>query len=115
MFGCSVLEDGFDDDVRARHAIAGDVGRHARHELGRLARILEALCERLSSAHQRRLDELEFAILQCDVEAALSAPRSDIATHHARADHVDALEWQLALAAEVLEPFLQREYAYQIA
>ena len=115
MFGVGVLEDGFDDDVGARHAIAGDVGRHARHELGRLAGILEALCECLARALQRRLDEFELAILQRDVEAALRAPGGDVAAHHARADHVDALERQLALAAEVLEPILQHEHAHQVA
>ena len=115
VFGFGVLEDGFDDHVGARHAVAGDVGRHARHELGRLAGVLEALCEGLARAHQRRLDEFQFAILQRHVEAALRAPGGDVATHHARADHVYALERQLALAAQVLEPLLQREHAHQVA
>ena len=64
VLGVGVLEDGLDDHVRAGHAVAGDVRGHARHELGGLAGILEALLESLARALHRRLDELELAILQ---------------------------------------------------
>jgi hypothetical protein len=45
VFRLGILENGFDDDVRAGHASTLDVGGQARHELGRLAGILEALGE----------------------------------------------------------------------
>jgi hypothetical protein len=54
MFGCGVLEDGFDNDVGACHAITGNVGCHASHELGRLPASLRRFAN-ASCAHQRRL------------------------------------------------------------
>ena len=59
---------------------------------------------------QRRLDELELAILQRDLQAAQRAPGRDIPAHDPGADHVHTLERGGRLAAQPLEAILQQEH-----
>ena len=74
-----------------------------------------ALVEQLVRALERRLDVLQRAILQRDVEAAQRAPGGDVAAHDAGADHVHVLDGRGGLAAEALQAILQQEHAHQIA
>ena len=102
-------------DVGARHAVAGDVGGHARHELGRLAGILEALFEASrarSSAGSMNLSSRSCSVTlrpRCAHQAAMSPPMTPAPTTCTRSSG------SLRLAAEILQPILQHEHAHQVA
>src|SRR4051794_24974574 len=83
-----VLEDGFDDDVSARNAVASDIGYEAVESIAHTTRILEPVGEELRRSLHGRLQPLVILVLQRDAQAAKRTPRGDVATHGSSANDV---------------------------
>jgi len=114
LLGFRVLEDRLDDQVGLRDTRTLDIGDQSRTGGDALLRILHFFVEQYGGAIHRRLDVLQFPILQGYGESPQGTPRCDVATHHAGADHVHVAD-AMFLSAQSLQPVHQEEHADQVA
>ena len=113
VFDLEFFDHGFDDHIGPGHALAGRIGLEPQHGGIDLVALLEALLKQLFGAIQRGFDALHINVLQSHRHAAQSAPGGNVATHHARADDMHALELG-ALVALLFQRLGGEEHPAQI-
>ncbi len=113
--GLEILEDRFDHDVGAARAVPGDVGNQPVGGVADAGFFPQAALEELGRALHRGREALGGLVLQRDRQAAHHAPCGDVSAHHARADHVHVLRFEIAFLAERLHALLEEVDADQVA
>ena len=104
--GLQILEDRFYDDVGLGHTRAFDIRAQPLARGAALRRRRQPLGEQAVRARQRGLDQFQLPVLERDVQTAQRAPRGDVPTHDAGANHVHTFDRSRALARQRLEPIL---------
>ena len=114
-FGIGIFENGFDDDVRSRHAGTFNIGNQSTLRRCDAGRCPEAPGKKFLRPLQGGFDVFHFTVLEGDFQALNNTPGGDVTTHNAGTHHVNPARPEIAGFALCLERFHQPKHPAQTA